>query len=101
LIALALLSLLPSGIQAAADGATDQPLLAVVGETRITADDLFREMQRRPPTFAEYTEVHHREPDLGFDLAITGIRVNWSLVEKGTDWRFDDSGWDSRTARLG
>ena len=61
----------------------------------------FRVNPEKPPTFAEYTEVHHREPDLGFDLAITGIRVNWSLVEKGTDWRFDDSGWDSRTARLG
>jgi len=80
LIALALLSLLPLGIQASADGATDQPLLAVVGNIRITTDDLFREMQRRP---GDFSTAERRQALL--DRVVTDALAYEAAVKEGFD----------------
>lgn len=38
------------------------------------------------------SEVNQREPDLGFDLALTGVTAEDALVPRGADWKYDDAG---------
>lgn len=84
LISLSLLSLVPSNIQVSVDGATDQPLLAVVGNIRITTDDLLCEMQRRP---GDFPTAEHRQALL--DALVTDALVYEAAAKEGFDRRPD------------